>query len=162
MLLVALAAAAVAVLPPSARAVTPVAERVAVLGALNKRNGQLQQFEMKPGGSAVFGALTIRLRTCETTPPWEARQTAAFVQIDEAVVQPRTAQGNAPPAAKRIFSGWMFAESPSLNPLTDALYDVWVKSCTMRFPDSAPEPVADKPRPSIAAKSPTAASAPAN
>ena len=160
MLLAALAAAAVAV-PPPARAVTPVAERVAVLGALNKRNGQLQQFEMKPGGSAVFGALTIRLRTCETTPPWEARQTAAFVQIDEAVVQPRTAQGSAPPAAKRIFSGWMFAESPSLNPLTDALYDVWVKSCTMRFPDSAPEP-ADKPRPSIAAKSPMPASAPAN
>ncbi len=138
---------------PSAAGITPVAERVAVIAALNKRNGQTQQLEVKPGNSVSFGGLTIRVRTCETAPPWEAKQTAAFLQIDEAVVQPRTAQGGAAQTVRRMFSGWMFAESPSLNPLADPLYDVWVKSCTMRFPDTgAGTVVADKPGSSPRAK----------
>jgi hypothetical protein len=29
----------------------------------------------------------------------------------------------------RIFSGWMFASSPALNPLENAVYDVWVIDC---------------------------------
>lgn len=29
----------------------------------------------------------------------------------------------------RIFSGWMFASSPALNPLEHAVYDVWVIDC---------------------------------
>ncbi len=152
-------------------AVTPVAERVAVIAALNKRNGQTQQFEVKPGNAVSFGGLTIRVRTCETAPPWEVKQTAAFLQIDELVVQPRTAQRGPVPAAKRVFSGWMFAESPSLNPLADPLYDVWVRSCTMRFPDTGAGTVVaadakhgspDKPRRSKAPKSPAPDTADAN
>ena len=156
---------------PPVVGITPVAERVAVIAALNKRNGQTQQFEVKPGNAVSFGGLTIRVRTCETAPPTEAKQIAAFLQIDEAVVQPRTAQSGAAPAAKRVFSGWMFAESPSLNPLTDPLYDVWVRSCTMRFPDSGPGAIvaADdkhgsggRPKRSRAPKSPTPDTADAN
>ena len=144
-------------------AVTPVAERVARLAALNKRNGQVEQFDMKPGGApATFGPLTIRLRTCETTPPWEAKQTAAFVQIDEVIGARGRQVSNAGP--RRIFSGWMFAESPSLNPLAHPLYDVWVKSCTMRFPGSGADTVAavSPPKRSRAPKSPAADSASPN
>jgi len=152
---------ALAVAAAVAPGVTPVGERVAVVAALNKRNGQVQQFSLKPGETATFGALTIRIRTCETAPPWEARQTAAFVQIDEAEARARTATAG-PPVLKRIFSGWMFAESPSLNPLTSGLYDVWVKSCTMRFPEAAPEAAAPKPARSKAPKSPVPDTAAAN
>ena len=154
-----LLAFAVAAAAPTA--VTPVAERVAVIAALDKRNGQVRQFSLKPGETATFGALTIRIKTCETAPPWEAKQTAAFVQVDAAEARARTAAAG-PPVLKRIFSGWMFAESPSLNPLTSGLYDVWVKSCTMRFPEAAPEPSADTPKRSKAAKSPVPATAAAN
>ncbi len=112
-------------------AVTPMAERVVRLAALNKRNGQTQEFTAHPGDTLRFATLTVRVRACETTPPWEARQTAAYLQIDDAPVQVRTATVHAP---RRVFSGWMFAESPSLNPLEHPLYDVWVRSCTMRFP----------------------------
>lgn len=163
------AAAPAAAVTPPATGITPVSERVAVIAALNKRNGQTQQFEVKPGNAVSFGGLTIHVRTCETAPPWEAKQTAAFLQIDEAVVQPRVAQGNAAQAAKRVFSGWMFAESPSLNPLADPLYDVWVRSCTMRFPDTGPGTTVadkhgsgDKPKRSRAPKSAEPASADAN
>ena len=166
MILAVAAAASVATAPLAevpAKAVTPVAERVAGIAALNKRNGQVERFEMKPGSAVTFGPLTIRLRTCETTPPWEAKQTAAFVQIDE-VPQARGKASSG--AVRRIFSGWMFAESPSLNPLAHPLYDVWVKSCTMRFPESGAETVAasgsDASKRSRAPKSPTPASAPAN
>ena len=34
-------------------------------------------------------------------------------------------------AAERIFSGWMMASSPALNPLEHPVYDVWVINCTI-------------------------------
>lgn len=120
----------------SVTAVTPMAERVVVLAALNKRNGTTQDFTAHPGDTLRFATLTIRVRACETTPPWEAKQTAAYLQVDDAPAQVRTATAA---KVKRVFSGWMFAESPSLNPLQHPLYDVWVKSCTMRFPETSPD-----------------------
>lgn len=119
-----------------AAAITPMAERVVVLAALNKRNGTTQDFTAHPGDTLRFATLTIRVRACETTPPWEQKQTAAYLQVDDAPAQVRTATAA---KVKRVFSGWMFAESPSLNPLQHPLYDVWVKSCTMRFPETGPD-----------------------
>ena len=70
--------------PAAVTAPTPIADRVAVLMAIDKRTGVTQAFTIKPGQSAAFGALTIALRVCETTPEWEQKSTAAFLQIDEA------------------------------------------------------------------------------
>ncbi len=140
---------------------TPMAERVVAFAALNKRNGRTESFTAHPGQTVSFDTLTIRVRACETTPPWEATLTGAFLQIDETQ---RT-------ATRRLYSGWMFAESPSLHPLEHALYDVWVKSCTMSFPATGPDTVAagkaaagdGKPaKPSSAKKSPGTEIAPAN
>lgn len=140
-MMLALAAAVIAAAPAPAKAapvtaITPMAERVVDLAALNKRNGTTRQFSAHPGDTLRFATLTIRVRACETTPPWEAKQTAAYLQVDDLPAQVRTAIAAKP---KRIFSGWMFAESPSLNPLQHPLYDVWVKSCTMRFPETGPD-----------------------
>ena len=140
---------------------TPMAERTVAFAALNKRNGRTESFTAHPGETVRFDALTIRVRACETTPPWEATLTGAFLQIDETQ---RT-------ATRRLYSGWMFAESPSLHPLEHALYDVWVKSCTMSFPATGPDTVAagkaaagvDNPsKASSAKKSPGTEIAPAN
>ena len=148
--------------------VTPVADRVVRFAALNKRNGQTEEFSLKPGGTAHFATLTITVRSCETTPPWDQRMTAAYLQIDDAPVRVRTAAVSPP---QRIYSGWMYAESPSLNPLQHPLYDVWVRSCTMSFPETGPgtlvvgrtSPSAvPAPSPSSAAKSPVPAKAPSN
>lgn len=144
-LAVATVAAPAATVPDPRQAVapatiTPMAERVVRLAALNKRNGQTQEFSAHPGDVLRFATLTVRVRACETTPPWEARQTAAYLQIDDMPAQVRTAKAL---PARRVFSGWMFAESPSLNPLEHPLYDVWVRSCTMRFPDTGPDTVVE-------------------
>lgn len=133
--------------------VTPNAQRVAEIAAIDKRTGEQRIFKGSPGERFDFGALRISLRTCETAPPWEARLSGAFLQIDES--------GRS--GVARVFSGWMFAESPSLNPLEHPRYDVWVRSCAMRWPDRGPDTVVvESPSRSSAAKSATPPSAEAS
>jgi hypothetical protein len=114
---------------------TPVAQRVAVIGLLNKRNGISRDLTLRPGQAGRVGDVIVRLRACETTAPWEIQQlTGAFVQLDV-----RNAQGR----YERVFSGWLYKETPSLNVVEHPIYDVWPKSCAMTHPgDEAP---ADEP-----------------
>ena len=112
---------------------TPMAERVAVLGLLNKRNGQARDISLKPGQAVRAGDVIVRLRACEKTAPWEGDQyTGAFAQVDV-----READGK----WKRAFSGWLYKERPALNVVQHPVYDVWVKSCTMTFPETGGEEV---------------------
>ena len=106
---------------------TPMAQRVAVIGLLNKRNGLSRDLTLRPGQAIRVGDVIVRLRACETTAPWEVQQlTGAFVQLD--VRAPRTNQ------FRRVFSGWLYKESPSLNVVEHPIYDVWPKSCAMTHP----------------------------
>lgn len=115
-----------------AKSATPNAERTVTVAAIDKRTGITRSYVGKPGQSFQFGALTVLVRACEATPPWEQPLEGAFLLIDEQIGQM---------APKRVYSGWMFAQSPSLHPLEHARYDVWVKSCTMRFPETGPDTV---------------------
>ena len=140
--------------------VTPMAQRTAVLGILNKRNGIVQNVRLHPGQSIRWKDVIVRLRACETTAPWEQEKlTGAFVQVD--VQQPDKKWG-------RIFSGWLYKESPSLNVVEHPIYDVWPKSCEMTYPagPSAPAAPASSSNLSSARKSGAASgarpSAPAN
>ena len=118
--------------------VTPMAERVAVLGLLNKRNGIVRDLTLKPGQAMRVKDVTVRLRACETTAPWETEKlTGAFVQVDV-----RRPDGQ----WVRRFSGWLYKESPSLNVVQDAVYDVWPKSCAMSWPGGTPPPEAPSSR----------------
>jgi hypothetical protein len=106
---------------------TPMAQRVAVLGLLNKRNGLSRDLTLRPGQAVRVGDVIVRLRACETSAPWEVQQlTGAFVQVD--VRAPRTNQ------FRRVFSGWLYRETPSLNVVEHPIYDVWPKSCAMTHP----------------------------
>lgn len=106
---------------------TPMAERVAVVGFLNKRNGLSRDFTLRPGQAVRIGDAIVRLRACETTAPWEIQQlTGAFVQLDV-----RGPDGQ----FRRVFSGWLYRETPSLNPIEHPIYDVWPKSCAMTHPE---------------------------
>jgi len=111
---------------------TPMAERVAVLGVLNKRNNITRDLEMKPGEvRRVFDDVVVRVSACERTAPWEEPPEAgAFVQVN--VLEKPDA--DSAPAWRRIFSGWLFKNSPSLNVVENRTYDVWVKDCRMSFP----------------------------
>ena len=110
---------------------TPMEERVATLGLLNKRNNISQDLEMRPGETRRVGNVIVRLSACEKTAPWEnTPEEGAFVQV---LVQERAA-ANSELEWRRVFSGWLFKNSPSLNVVEHPIYDVWVKSCEMSFP----------------------------
>ena len=107
---------------------TPMTERVGVLGLLNKRNGISRELTLKPGQAIRAGDAIVRLRACETTAPWEVQQlTGAFVQLDV-----RNPQGR----WQRVFSGWLYKETPSLNVVEHPIYVVWPKSCAMTHPEA--------------------------
>jgi hypothetical protein len=128
--------------------VTPMAQRVALIGVLNKRNGLVKTVSLHPGQSARWKDATVHLRACEATAPWEQEKlTGAFLQLD--------VQG-ADKKWRRVFSGWVYKESPSLNVVQHAVYDVWPKSCAMTFPAGPPAPAApaSSSSPSSAQKSP--------
>lgn len=122
-------------LPADLTGVTPMAERVAVLGLLNKRNGLSREIRLRPGESTRVGDVLIRLRACEETAPWEPqRLTGAFVQL----FVRQTTRGSDEESWEGVFSGWLFKERPSLNVIEHRLYDVWPKACEMTYPDMAP------------------------
>ena len=130
---------------------TPMAQRVAVLGILNKRNGVSRDVTLRPGQAIRVGDVVVRLRACEKTAPWEPDPlTGAFVQLDVR---------GADQAWRRAFSGWLYKERPALNVVLHPVYDVWTKSCATTFPGSAPSP---SPSASTARKSaPAPAASPA-
>lgn len=130
---------------------TPMAERVAIVGLLNKRNGLVRELEMEPGESARVGRAIVRLRACEQTAPWEdPPETGAFVQL--------TVQDQRDDKWRRVFSGWIFRERPDRNIIQHPIYDVFVKSCAMTYPGG--EPVAPAATKSGAAAVPKTSSTP--
>ena len=142
--------------PPAAKPLdqpTPMAERVITFSVLNKNNGQTRDFRVRPGATVTFGRLTVRARACEATPPWERPWSGAFLQIDD---QPRRG------SRQRVFSGWLFAESPSLNSVEHPVYDVWVKSCAMSFPEMGPDTIVAGRSSPAAAKTSSAKKSPAD
>ncbi len=135
---------------------TPMAQRVAVIGLLNKRNGDTREVTLKPGQATRMGDVVLRLRACEQTAPWETEQlTGAFVQVVVRGTDKRWRQ---------TFSGWLYKERPALNAVQHPIYDVWAKSCAMTFPATGPDtaPVAEAAaKRSSAKKSPAAEPVPA-
>nr|WP_245739230.1 DUF2155 domain-containing protein [Sphingomonas rubra] len=123
-----------------------MAERVAVLGLLNKRNGESRELTLRPGQAVRVGDVVVRLRACDRTAPWEPEQlTGAFVQM---IVR------GPDRAWRRAFSGWLFKERPGLNVVPHPVYDVWTKSCAMSFPASGADTESLSPPRSSAPKSP--------
>ncbi len=138
-----------------AQGATPMGQRVAVLGLLNKRNGVSRDVTLKPGEATRLGQVVIRLKACEQTAPWEQEHfTGGFVQVEVEQADKKW---------RRVFSGWLFKERPALNVVQHPIYDVWVKSCAMTFPSGGDSVVtiSDAPTRSSAKKSPAAEPAPA-
>ena len=139
--------------------VTPLAERVATIGLLNKRNNLTRDLKLRPGQSQRIDNVIVKLAACEKTAPWEdPPETGAFVQVfveERATVRERLAW-------RKVFSGWLFRNAPSLNVVEHPVYDVWVKDCAMRFPGDEATPAAAASASSAAkpAGKPSAAASP--
>jgi len=118
---------------------TPVKDRVATLGLLNKRNNLEQDLVLRTGEVRRIGNVVVKLANCERTLPWEdPPEVGAFVQmwVEE------HASVDKPLAWHKVFSGWLFKNAPSLNVVEHPVYDVWVKDCAMKFPGEEEDPAA--------------------
>ena len=114
-----------------------IANPIAVFNGLDKITGITTTFEVAIGEEKRFGGLIVKPEACYSRPVTEEPKTSSFVQVVEIEA------GN---ARKRIFSGWMFAESPGLSAVEHPIYDVWLTGC--RDPKAPPPVVEDTPDPS--------------
>jgi hypothetical protein len=108
-----------------------IANPIAVFAGLDKITGVTTTFEIPIGEERRFGALIVKPNVCFTRPITEEPKTTSFVEVDQIEIDK---------TRKRLFSGWMFAESPGLSAVEHAIYDVWLTGC--RDPN-APPPVVE-------------------
>ena len=113
----ALAGAATLVTPALA---DKISNPVAVFDGLDKITGRIISFDVAINETVQFGTLQVTPRVCYSRPPTDAPQTDAFTQVDELDEQK---------TVKRIFSGWMFANSPGLHGVEHPIYDLWLIAC---------------------------------
>ena len=133
-------AAVSALTAPGAALADKISNPIAVFDGLDKITGRIISFEVAINETVQFGALQITPRVCYSRPPTEAPQTDAFAQVDEIDEQKQI---------KRIFSGWMFADSPGLHGVEHPIFDIWLTACkggTVVIHD-APEAEASAPNP---------------
>src|SRR5271169_1772682 len=92
----------------------------AVFAGLDKITGRIISFEVAINETVQFGSLQITPRICFSRPATEAPQTDVFAEVDEV---------NVDKSYQRIFSGWMFADSPGLHGIEHPVYDIWLTDC---------------------------------
>jgi hypothetical protein len=137
---------------PSPALAQRVENSVAVFAALDKVTAKISRLEIPLGQTASFGSLKVTPRACYTRLPTEPPKTTTFVEVEEIQLDGKE---------KRIFTGWMFADSPGLNAVEHPVFDVWLTECNRPragaqrppavavpgAPAAAPEPPpADEPR----------------
>ena len=124
---------------------TPMVERVAVIGLLNKRTGKSRDIRINPDQSIRFGNVVVKVQACERTAPWETYpDIGAFTQL---FVRERPPGTNQSVRWRKVFSGWLHKNNPAQNVVEHALYDVWVKDCIMLFPGETEPPLNDTSAP---------------
>ena len=97
-----------------------IENNTAVFSALDKVTARISKFEVKLNETVRFGSLKVTPRVCYSRPNTEQPKTTTFVEVDEVLLDGQE---------KRIFSGWMFAESPGLNAVEHPVFDVWLSEC---------------------------------
>jgi len=103
---------------------------VAEFAGLDKITGRITTFDVYMDETVQFGALQVTPRVCYSSPETAEPKTDAFVEVDEITLDRKI---------QRIFTGWMFAESPGLNAVDHPVYDVWLKSCKQTSDVPPPE-----------------------
>ena len=128
--------------PPAPEPVVPmrIRNRVAVFSGLDKITGRITEFDVYVNETVQFGVLQVTPRVCWSRPKTEQPKTTSFIEVNEITLDRKM---------QKLFSGWVFAESPGLNAIEHPVNDVWLKGCKMTtatapppadLPPGGPEP----------------------
>ncbi|MDR0484494.1 MAG: DUF2155 domain-containing protein [Alphaproteobacteria bacterium] len=113
---------------------------------LNKYTGKTEKVTLKVGKSYIFDKnLNILLRACYKSSVQDEPESKAFIQVirvvsdsqrdsdiktlDIAIPKDFKVKLNENEIPKFIFSGWLFASSPSVSYLEDITYDITLLTC---------------------------------
>lgn len=110
------------------------------LRILDKVRAESRTYLLNVGRTVAYNNLRIRPRSCRKSSPLDDPENASFMQIWE--VKPDK-------SSAWVFSGWMFASSPSLSAMDHPVYDVTVLDCkdpNAKPAESAPEEKSDEPQ----------------
>jgi hypothetical protein len=118
------------VAPAAPAAPQRITNPVAEFAGIDKITGRIITFDVYIDETVQFGALQVTPRICYSRPQTEEPKTDSFVEVDEITLDRKI---------RRIFTGWMFAESPGLNAVEHAVYDVWLKGCKQKSEVPAPD-----------------------
>ena len=89
----------------------------AMLRAIDKVSGNVNDLEIAAGETRQFGRLTVTLSDCRYPVDDPSSNAFALLTIFDTTID------------KVVFDGWMVAASPALSALDHARYDVWVLRC---------------------------------
>ena len=106
---------------------------VAVFSGLDKITGRITTFDVYVNETVQFGALQVTPKACYSRDQSEVQKIDGFVEVDEITLDRKI---------RRIFTGWMFADSPGLNAVEHPIYDVWLKDCKANSNVPAPDKAA--------------------
>lgn len=106
-----------------------VSNPIAVFSGLDKITGRITTFDVYIGETYQFGALQVTPRACYTSSVDEATKTDGFVEVNEITLDRKI---------RRIFTGWMFSDSPGLNAVEHPIFDVWLTNCKQKSVIPAP------------------------
>jgi hypothetical protein len=93
---------------------------IAVFSALDKVTATIKILEVPLNQTVEFGSLKVTPHVCFSRPTTEQPKTTTYVDVEEVQLDGQQ---------KKIFSGWMFAESPGLNAVEHPVFDVWLTGC---------------------------------
>ena len=113
-----------------------IANPIAAFSGLDKITGRITNFDVYLDETVQFGALQITPRACYTRPPTETQRTSVFVEVDQVSLKG---------GSQRIFTGWMFADSPALNAIDHPVYDIWLVDCKQQSDTPPPEQTNPEP-----------------
>ena len=106
--------------PPSPDDGTKISQPIANFSGLDKITGRIIAFDVAINETVQFGALQVTPRVCYSRPQTIAPLTTTFVEVDEITLDNKI---------RRIFTGWMFADSPGLHAVEHPVYDIWLTAC---------------------------------
>ncbi len=128
----ALAASAAAMVGAGPARAERISNPVAEFAGIDKITGRITSFDVYIDETVQFGALQVTPKVCYSRDETEAQKIDAFIEVDEITLDRKI---------RRIFSGWMFADSPALNAVEHAIYDVWLTGCKQSSDVPAPKGV---------------------
>lgn len=88
----------------------------AVIQIMNKAAGKTQTLNIPVGQSVKFEKLTLTVRACKQSDPFDAENFYAFVEIELG-------------GDNKIFGNWMDRNNPGRNPVQNPDYDAWLVRC---------------------------------